>query len=96
MDGRVMEALRLLREAVRLDLLADGGDRSARVAWQAANGVAVAACSPPRGKRGRAPAQGGGWGWVRVWAVAARRPPDRKRVEVCGGRAPRGRGSPCR
>ncbi|KAJ1165501.1 hypothetical protein NDU88_005928 [Pleurodeles waltl] len=38
MDGRVVEALRLLREAGRLDLLADGGDRGARPARQAANG----------------------------------------------------------
>ncbi|KAJ1181870.1 hypothetical protein NDU88_007069 [Pleurodeles waltl] len=38
MDGRVTEALRLLREAGRLDLLADDGDRGARPARQVANG----------------------------------------------------------
>ncbi|KAJ1200494.1 hypothetical protein NDU88_004318 [Pleurodeles waltl] len=64
MDGQVMEALRLLRKAGRLDLLADGGDHCARPARHTASGVAaaVAACSPPRGKRGRAPAQVRGLG----------------------------------
>ncbi|KAJ1211285.1 hypothetical protein NDU88_006646 [Pleurodeles waltl] len=55
MDRRVTEALRLLREAGWLDLLADGGGRGARPAREAAKGVAaaIAACSPPRGTRGR-------------------------------------------
>ncbi|KAJ1141251.1 hypothetical protein NDU88_007585 [Pleurodeles waltl] len=54
MDGHVVEALRLLREAGRLDFLADGGERGTRPARQAANGVAAAvtACSSPRGRRG--------------------------------------------
>ncbi|KAJ1098108.1 hypothetical protein NDU88_003224 [Pleurodeles waltl] len=60
MDNRVMQALQLLREAGRLDLLADSGDCSARTARQEASGVAAAvvACSPTLGKQGRAPNAG--------------------------------------
>ncbi|KAJ1189617.1 hypothetical protein NDU88_006361 [Pleurodeles waltl] len=52
MDPRVRQALRLLEEAGRLDLLAEDGARRERPARQAASGVAaaVAACSPPRGR----------------------------------------------
>ncbi|KAJ1187273.1 hypothetical protein NDU88_004051 [Pleurodeles waltl] len=74
MDGRVVETLRLLRKAGRLDLLADGGERGACLPRKVANGVAaaVAACSPPHGRRGGPLVQvrrsglgrgrGGGWG----------------------------------
>ncbi|KAJ1190208.1 hypothetical protein NDU88_006946 [Pleurodeles waltl] len=52
MDPRVRQALRLLEEAGRLDLLAEDGARRERPVRQAASGVAaaVAACSPPRGR----------------------------------------------
>ncbi|KAJ1159641.1 hypothetical protein NDU88_000146 [Pleurodeles waltl] len=55
MDPRVEEAMRLLREAGCLDLLADGGACRERPTRQAASGVAaaVAACSPPRKSGGR-------------------------------------------
>ncbi|KAJ1215002.1 hypothetical protein NDU88_002612 [Pleurodeles waltl] len=53
MDGLVAEALRLLREAGCLDLLAEGVVGSARPTRRAAGSVAaaVAACSPPRSAR---------------------------------------------
>ncbi|KAJ1205314.1 hypothetical protein NDU88_000749 [Pleurodeles waltl] len=59
MDRRVVQALQLLQEAGHLDLLAAGVDRRARLVRQAASGVAaaVAACSPPRGRRGGATTQ---------------------------------------
>ncbi|KAJ1162435.1 hypothetical protein NDU88_002903 [Pleurodeles waltl] len=55
MDPRVRQAIRLLEEAGRLDLLAEDGARRERPARQAASGVAaaVAACSPPRGRGDR-------------------------------------------
>ncbi|KAJ1156030.1 hypothetical protein NDU88_008755 [Pleurodeles waltl] len=55
MDARVAEAMRLLREAGRLDLLADGVACRERPMRQAASGVtaAVAACSSPRSSGGR-------------------------------------------
>ncbi|KAJ1200406.1 hypothetical protein NDU88_004230 [Pleurodeles waltl] len=55
MDARVAEAMRLLREASRLDLLADGVACCERPMRQAASGVAaaVAACSSPWSGRGR-------------------------------------------
>ncbi|KAJ1153566.1 hypothetical protein NDU88_006325 [Pleurodeles waltl] len=54
MDRRVVQALQLLQEARRLDLLAAGVDHRDRLARQAASGVApaVAAFLPTRGKRG--------------------------------------------
>ncbi|KAJ1171198.1 hypothetical protein NDU88_003068 [Pleurodeles waltl] len=54
MDRRVLQAMQLLQEAARLDLLAADAARRARPARRAASGVAaaVAACSPPRGRRG--------------------------------------------
>ncbi|KAJ1141198.1 hypothetical protein NDU88_007533 [Pleurodeles waltl] len=51
MDPRVEEAMRLLKEAGRLDLLAEGGACRVRPARQSASGVA--ACSPPRKSGGR-------------------------------------------
>ncbi|KAJ1139759.1 hypothetical protein NDU88_006126 [Pleurodeles waltl] len=59
MDRRVAQAIQLLQEAGRLDLLAAGADRRSRPARQAANGVtaAVAACSPTRGRCGGAAKQ---------------------------------------
>ncbi|KAJ1127161.1 hypothetical protein NDU88_005564 [Pleurodeles waltl] len=55
MDVRVEEAMRLLCEAGRLDLLADGVAYRDRPVRQAASRVAaaVAACSPPRSNGGR-------------------------------------------
>ncbi|KAJ1180181.1 hypothetical protein NDU88_005405 [Pleurodeles waltl] len=55
MDRRVLQGTQLLQEAGCLDLLAAGVGRLARPARQAADGLAaaVAAFSPPRGKRGR-------------------------------------------
>ncbi|KAJ1175410.1 hypothetical protein NDU88_000698 [Pleurodeles waltl] len=49
-DAKVLEALALLRQAGRLDLLKDGALAPARPARRASAGVAaaVAACSPPR------------------------------------------------
>ncbi|KAJ1171695.1 hypothetical protein NDU88_003553 [Pleurodeles waltl] len=61
MDRRVLQAMQLLQEAGRLDLLAANAARRARPARQAASGVAaaIAACSPPEGgedvRRCRAP-----------------------------------------
>ncbi|KAJ1194526.1 hypothetical protein NDU88_003814 [Pleurodeles waltl] len=51
MDPHVCQAMQLLKEAARLDLLVEGGARRERPARQEASGVA--ACSPPRGSGGR-------------------------------------------
>ncbi|KAJ1106080.1 hypothetical protein NDU88_003483 [Pleurodeles waltl] len=65
--------MRLLREAGRLDLLAEGVACRERPMWQAASGVAaaVAACSSPRSSGGRP-------------APQVRSP---RREKVCAGRA---------
>ncbi|KAJ1123602.1 hypothetical protein NDU88_002070 [Pleurodeles waltl] len=47
-EAKVREALALLRQAGRLDLLRDGALAPTRPARRASAGVAVAACSPPR------------------------------------------------
>ncbi|KAJ1201988.1 hypothetical protein NDU88_005792 [Pleurodeles waltl] len=68
MDRRVIQAMQLLREAGRLDLLAEPAARRDRPVRRAASEVvaAVAACSPPRGNRRRLAPQvrraGGGRG----------------------------------
>ncbi|KAJ1166729.1 hypothetical protein NDU88_007126 [Pleurodeles waltl] len=83
MDPRVEEAMRLLKEAGRLDLLAEGGACRVRPAWQAASGVAaaVAVCSAPQKSGGRRAPQvrsiGSGRGRTgSVWAAygLSRRP----------------------
>ncbi|KAJ1137356.1 hypothetical protein NDU88_003767 [Pleurodeles waltl] len=53
MDARVVRAMELLKEAGRLDLLADPAAPRGRPIRRAASGVAatVAACSPPRERR---------------------------------------------
>ncbi|KAJ1151941.1 hypothetical protein NDU88_004720 [Pleurodeles waltl] len=73
MDARVAEAMRLLREAGHLDLLADGVACRERLMRQAASGVAaaVAACSSPRSGGGR-------------WAPQVR---SVRGGKVCAGRA---------
>ncbi|KAJ1140871.1 hypothetical protein NDU88_007209 [Pleurodeles waltl] len=76
MDRRVLQAMQLLQEAGCLDLLAAGVGRQARPARQAADGVApaIAACSPPRGKRGRLLGQVSGVGLGQGWVLRRVRP----------------------
>ncbi|KAJ1142761.1 hypothetical protein NDU88_009074 [Pleurodeles waltl] len=68
MDRRVIQAMKLLREAGRLDLLVEGTAHKDRPVQRVASGVAaaVAACSPPRRSQVRATPQvrrvGGGRG----------------------------------
>ncbi|KAJ1082038.1 hypothetical protein NDU88_002209 [Pleurodeles waltl] len=74
MDPRGEEAMRLLKEAGRLDLLADGEACRERPARQASRGVAaaVAACSPPRSGGQRAlQVRRGGSGRGRAGRVGA-------------------------
>ncbi|KAJ1207826.1 hypothetical protein NDU88_003216 [Pleurodeles waltl] len=54
-DPKILEAVALLRQAGRLDLLVDGALAPERPARRASAGVAaaVAACSPPRSSGGR-------------------------------------------
>ncbi|KAJ1189175.1 hypothetical protein NDU88_005926 [Pleurodeles waltl] len=47
-EAKVLEALALLRQAGRMDLLKEGALAPARPARRASAGVAAAACSPPR------------------------------------------------
>ncbi|KAJ1099148.1 hypothetical protein NDU88_004252 [Pleurodeles waltl] len=48
MEAKVLEAVALLRQAGRMDLLKEGALAPARPARRASAGVAAAACSPPR------------------------------------------------
>ncbi|KAJ1097141.1 hypothetical protein NDU88_002268 [Pleurodeles waltl] len=91
MDPRVLQAMQLLKEAGRLDLLVEGGARRERPARQAASGVAatVAACSPPRGSGGRRPSRGARvWGFD-VLSLGTGAGRDRKRAHDRGERAGR-------
>ncbi|KAJ1177528.1 hypothetical protein NDU88_002783 [Pleurodeles waltl] len=79
MDPRVRQAMQLLKEAGRLDLLVEVGARHERPAHQAASGVAaaVAACSPPRGSGGRRATQVRGLGFGKGQAGKASAPARR-------------------
>ncbi|KAJ1137027.1 hypothetical protein NDU88_003440 [Pleurodeles waltl] len=92
MDARVEEAMRLLREAGRLDLLADGVACRDCLVRQAASGVAaaVAACSPPRSSGGRRAPQVRSVAAGKVRAGRAGAPSRRLAATVTGWPAPLG------
>ncbi|KAJ1209566.1 hypothetical protein NDU88_004940 [Pleurodeles waltl] len=97
-DTKVLEAVALLRQAGRLDLLKEGALAPTRPARRASAGAAaaVAACSPPRGPTGgkvRGPARGvgakGGPGAGKGSVRGRVRVGDSPRVSRAPGRAGR-------
>ncbi|KAJ1143140.1 hypothetical protein NDU88_009451 [Pleurodeles waltl] len=97
-DTKVLEAVALLRQAGRLDLLKEGALAPTRPARRASAGVAaaVAACSPPRGPTGgkvRGPSRGvgakGGLGAGKGSVRGRVRVGDSPRVSRAPGRAGR-------